>query len=342
MRRLQFFRSLPHAAALTIIKLLGCRGVDLGLFAGRSHLRPDVELRKPAKSGAALRRRLAEHGLVAADIFLQLHENFADYAVNHPDAVRRRLARQQFSNTLEYAAAAGSKHVTILPGVIFEIESRARSLARAADELAWRVEQAATAQLTVAVEPHVGSIVYTPERALELAALVPGLGFTLDYGHFTRVGISDSRIEPLIARATHFHARCARKRRLQCSLKENTIDFRRVLKALHRHRFKGWVALEYVWIDWQHCNDVDVLSETIQLRDHLIAAAKTRFSEGKIMKKNWSEQQALVTGGASGIGLTIAKKLCHLGVKVVICDLDAKKLESAREAAGKNARTLCR
>ena len=59
------------------------------------------------------------------------------------------------------------------------------------------------------------------------------------------------------------------------------------------------------------------------------------------MKKNWKEQQALVTGGASGIGLAIAKKLCDLGVKVVLCDLDSKKLESAREVAGKNAGTLC-
>jgi len=59
------------------------------------------------------------------------------------------------------------------------------------------------------------------------------------------------------------------------------------------------------------------------------------------MKKNWKEQQALVTGGASGIGLAIAKKLHHLGVEVVLCDLDLKKLEAARGAVGENARTLC-
>lgn len=59
------------------------------------------------------------------------------------------------------------------------------------------------------------------------------------------------------------------------------------------------------------------------------------------MKKNWNEQQALITGGASGIGLTIAKKLHTLGVKVVLCDLDSKKLEAAVKTVGKNARTLC-
>src|SRR5580704_9198180 len=106
-----------HDAALKIISLLGLRGVDIGLFAGRSHLRPEKELSKPEKNGATLGRRLERDGLVAADIFLQLHENFTHFAVNHPDAARRKFARQQFLRTLFYAAAAGSKHVTILPGV---------------------------------------------------------------------------------------------------------------------------------------------------------------------------------------------------------------------------------
>jgi NAD(P)-dependent dehydrogenase (short-subunit alcohol dehydrogenase family) len=59
------------------------------------------------------------------------------------------------------------------------------------------------------------------------------------------------------------------------------------------------------------------------------------------MKKNWNEQQAIITGGASGIGLAIAKKLHGLGVKVVLCDLDAKKLEAARQIIGEDGRTLC-
>ncbi|HWX18332.1 MAG TPA: TIM barrel protein [Candidatus Binatia bacterium] len=271
------FPLLPHDAALKVIALVGCPGADIGLFAGRSHLRPEAQLRHPSRSGAALCRRLAREGLVAADVFLQLHENFVDLAVNHPDGARRKFVRQQFLRTLDYAAAAGSKHITILPGVVFKTESRAESLARAAGELLWRVEHAAAMKLTVAIEPHLGSITDTPERALRLAALAPGLGFTLDYAHFTRAGIPDSRVEPLAARATHFHARCARKGRLQCSLKQNAIDFSRALKVLDKYRFNGWLALEYVWIDWEHCNEVDVLSETIQLGAHLAAAAKKIF-----------------------------------------------------------------
>jgi 3-oxoacyl-[acyl-carrier protein] reductase len=59
------------------------------------------------------------------------------------------------------------------------------------------------------------------------------------------------------------------------------------------------------------------------------------------MNKPWHEQQAIVTGGASGIGLAIAKKLRQLAVKVVICDVDTKKLETACASVGENCRTLC-
>jgi len=58
------------------------------------------------------------------------------------------------------------------------------------------------------------------------------------------------------------------------------------------------------------------------------------------MTKTWSEQQAIITGGASGIGLAIARKLRGLGVKVVLCDLDAKALASAQAVVGGNCRTM--
>ena len=194
--------------------------------------------------------------------------------MNHPDAKRRRFARDQFLRALDYANAAGSEHVTILPGVIFEKESRQDSVLRSATELAWRVGEAKAAKLQLAVEPHTGSLMDTPERALDLVKSAPGLGLTLDYAHFTRAGISDARIEPLAKFATRLHARAARRGRLQSSLKENTIDFRRQLAVLNKSRFAGWIALEYVWIDWEHCNQVDVISESILLRDRLVRLAE--------------------------------------------------------------------
>jgi 3-oxoacyl-[acyl-carrier protein] reductase len=59
------------------------------------------------------------------------------------------------------------------------------------------------------------------------------------------------------------------------------------------------------------------------------------------MTKTWNEQQALVTGAASGIGLAIARKLGGLGVRVVLCDFDAKALEAARTVLVGNCGTIC-
>ena len=41
---------------------------------------------------------------------------------------------------------------------------------------------------------------------------------------------------------------------------------------------------------------------------------------------------AFVTGAASGIGLGIAKALARAGVKVMLCDIEAVALETARAA----------
>jgi sugar phosphate isomerase/epimerase len=268
------FPLLDHDRAVAAIALLGLRGADIGLFEGHGHLKPSCELTKPARNGAALKRKLAAHGLETADIFFQIHAGFVEFAINHPRASQRVVARDKFLRVLDYASEAGSAHITILPGVTFGEGSLAASVSRSAEELAWRVAQAKAAKLQVAVEPHVGSLIDTPERALDLVKCVPGLGLTLDYAHFTHAGIPDSRIEPLTKFATHLHARAARPGRLQSPLKENKVDFPRALAALSKNKFAGWIALEYVWIDWEHCNEVDIISESILLRDQLVRVAE--------------------------------------------------------------------
>jgi sugar phosphate isomerase/epimerase len=174
-----------------------------------------------------------------------------------------------FLKTLDYATACGAKHVTTLPGVYFDSEKPADSWQRTCDELAWRVAQAEQHRIVFSVEAHVGSIVPDPKAALRLVQSVSGLTLTLDYTHFTRAGLPDRAAEPLIPHASHFHARGARKGRLQTSFQHNTIDYARVLRAMQKAAYQGYVGVEYVWVDWEHCNEVDNLSETIQLRDFL-------------------------------------------------------------------------
>jgi sugar phosphate isomerase/epimerase len=265
------FPLLPHDKSLDLIAVLGFEGVDIGLFEGRSHLWPSRVFAEPRKSAKELARKLRDRGLELADLFLQTAPDFVSIAPNHPDLLIRRQARDWFARTIEFAIECGGRHVSALPGVHFDGVPEPESYERCRDELAWRCETAKANGVTFSVEAHVGSIVPTPADAARLLQSVPGLTLTLDYTHFTRAGIPDQEVEPLIAHASHFHARGARAGRLQASFKDNIVDYGRILDVMQQVGYSGYLGVEYVWIDWEHCNEVDNVSETILMRDHLRA-----------------------------------------------------------------------
>jgi len=261
------FPLLPHERVLELISWLDLPGVDIGLFEGRSHLWPSKEFNNLQKSANALKDSLESLGLEPADVFLQMDPNLEPFAINHPDHERREHARDWFLKTLDYTDVLGGKHVTTPPGVHFEHESFESSRVRAVEELVWRVEESAKHDIIFGIEAHVGSIASTPEEVEVLIKEIPGLTLTLDYTHFTKVSIPDERVEPLTKYASHFHARGATEGRLQANFSDNIIDYKRVVEVLVQTGYKGWLGLEYVWIDWEDCNKSDNLSETILYRD---------------------------------------------------------------------------
>ena len=268
------FPLLPHDKVLQLIAMLEFEGVDIGLFENRSHLWPSREFAQLRSAAQRLKSQLDAHGLAAADIFLQMDPDFAPYAINHPEAARRQKARDWFIRTLEYAGQVGARHVTTLPGVEFDGAAPADAWQRAVDELHWRVEQAQRFNIVFGVEPHVGSIVPDPRRAAQLVDQVPGLTLTLDYTHFRRLGMADVEVEPLVALASHFHVRGARPGRLQTMFKDNTIDYARVVNVMRATGYIGWLGIEYIWLDWEGCNECDNISETILFRDHIRAQVR--------------------------------------------------------------------
>jgi len=265
------FPLLSHREVLKLIAMLGFEGIDIGLFEGRSHLQPSQVLGNLARSASELSSQVRDQGLEFADIFYQA-KSFQDVAANHPEPDERRQGRDLFLRMLEFTLRCNARHMTGLPGVDWPDEAHDTSLQRCAEELTWRVEQATHVGVVYSVEAHLGSVVPTPEATQQLVALSPGLTLTLDYTHFTYQGYSDDACELLMPHASHYHARAARQARLQAPLKDNVIDFPRVLRAMERAHYPGFVGVEYVWIDWEHCNEVDNLSETILLRDQLRAA----------------------------------------------------------------------
>ncbi len=270
------FPLLEHGNALKLISMLGFEGVDIGLFEGRSHLWPsrEREFADISNSAGELSRKLNDLGLTPADVFLQMEPDFIPFAANHPAAERRQKARDWFLRTLEYANCCGCGHVTSLPGVHFEEEPYEDSFARCIEELTLARRTGTTTESSISgVEAHVGSIVPTSRRKPKrFDKERPGTYFDfLDYTHFTRSGLADSDVEHLLQYASHFHARGACEGRLQTSFSKNTIDYTRVASILQSFDYKGWMGIEYVYIDWEYCNECDNLSETILFRDYLRA-----------------------------------------------------------------------
>jgi sugar phosphate isomerase/epimerase len=267
------FRLLrPHRAAIDLVAALGVEGIDVFLAGNRSIVRPE-DIRTDIPGAAArIARDVREVGLRVSDLFVVPWTDLQTMAPNHPSAEQRDSSRALFLDMLELARLIGAPGLTILPGIQWPGESRDDSFARASDELAWRAERAGREGLRFSVEPHVGSIVPTPESARLLAEAAPGLQVTLDYSHFVRQGLPEDEAETLIPFTRHVHVRGATPDRVQASVRESTIDFEQMLEALSDGGYDGYLALEYVWLQWEHCHECDNLAETILLRDRLLAA----------------------------------------------------------------------
>lgn len=261
------FPLLEHDDCIKLIGMLGVEGIDIGLFEERSKLQPSMVFGAPEKNGLILKAKAEDNGLAIADVFFQPAIDFCKFSINHPDVNVRKNSRECFKKTLAYALAAGSWHVTVLPGVYHRGEPYSDSLLRAAEELSWRLEQAKQAGVAFGIEAHIGSLAETPEKLLRLVELTPGLLLTLDYTHFMRQGIANGEIHPLIGYASHFHARGAAAGRLQTIMAENEIDYPAIVDVMKRTGYKGYIGLEYTWTEWENSNRTDNLSETILLRD---------------------------------------------------------------------------
>lgn len=261
------FPLLPHDLALDLIVGLDIHAVDISLMFGNAHLDVEGAIARPAAAAKDLTGRLSSRGLTIADINFTPGPDFRTRALNSPNAEVRRESVDWFRRAVEFVKCANATHMTILPGVHWEEETRESSFNRCAAELAERVEYATGAGITVSVEAHLGSVIPTPSEAKGLLETVSGLTLTLDYTHFVYQGFSDADCEALLPYASHFHGRGGARNRLQTSLKKSSIDYRRVLQKMKEVEYGGYFAIEYVWIDWEGCNETDNISETVLLRD---------------------------------------------------------------------------
>lgn len=261
------FPLLTLDKAIKVIQLLNFTGVDIGLFEGRGTINPSKELKNPIAAGKRLGNLIKESNLVLADIFYQGSEDFATSAINHPDSQVRKKSHENFKRLIDYVYSAKGRHLTLLPGVHWSNETFSASFYRSIEELNWYINAAKDADIAVSFEPHLGSHISTPEIVNKICKSLPLAPLTLDFGHFIYQGYTNDEILPLLQYASHFHGRCAAKQKLQASLSENEIDHKKVINKMRSIKYKGWIGIEYVWIDWEQCNKVDIISETIQLKN---------------------------------------------------------------------------
>ena len=260
------FPLLPRVKRFALLELLGFNHVNLGLFERSSDLQPTQLAANRKSFTRQLKSELRSTGLRLSDIFLQIGLEPSVSAANDPALLVRNRSRKIFLSALELCAAVDCAHLTGLPGVFHRSVAAGDDVALAIEEAVWRQHAASEAGVQYAVEPHIGSICFDVTSTRAFVESVPHLTLALDYGHFIASGTPSSEVHTLLPFASHIHARGAAPGRVQTSVAGNTIDFDGMIGGLHARRYRGFLVLEYVWTEWQQCNLVDNLSETILLR----------------------------------------------------------------------------
>lgn len=263
------FPLLPRPKRFALLELLGFHFVDLGLFERNTGMRPAQLAADRRGFTRQLKSELRRASLRVSDVFLQIGLEPAIAAANDPNPLVRTRNRKMFLLALELCSALECAHLTGLPGVRHSQVAEADDIALAQEVAAWRVHVAAGAGVKYAIEPHLGSICPDLDSTRAFVESVPGLTLTLDYGHFVTTGVPSSEIHALLPFASHIHARGGVPGRLQATLEENTIDFDGMVRHLRERKYRGSMAVEYVWTEWGQCNRADNVSETILLRRRL-------------------------------------------------------------------------
>jgi sugar phosphate isomerase/epimerase len=243
-----------------IARALGFDGLDVGHFYASGLDRAHV-LAEPEAAGEELR----EGGMPVSTYYHHFGDGIVDRNVALPEARAANLA--DFERLARFCRAAGIPALFVLPGMLTPGRTVGEAIAAAGETLRHGVEIVGQHGVTLTVEPHVRSIVESPEAVLELLAAAPGLKLALDPSHFICLGYPQDRLDPLLPHAAHVHLRQARPGRLQERSVHGMLNLDAFLSALVAGGYDGWVAPEPLHQDFIDSWNVDVVTEVIAMRD---------------------------------------------------------------------------
>ncbi len=260
--------SLRESVAL--YRTLGVTAVDLIAIPG-STLDSEKIIADPVQQA----QQINQLGVPVANLIFNYSPNFSERALNHKNAQVRRQNLEEFPAVVEFCRHCYVPSVTLLPGVLQQGWSREQSLTLSAEMLNELSRMAAGRGVQLTFEAHVGSQLESPSHTRKFLEANPNLRLTLDYSHFVFNGYSQEDIDRLALYAAHVHLRQGALKVLQARWDEGTIDFAGVISTLRTAGYQGYLGLEYEHDSWLDMDRVDVMTETIKMRDLVLPLIET-------------------------------------------------------------------
>jgi sugar phosphate isomerase/epimerase len=245
-----------------IWRSLGVHTIDLLAVPGAT-VDSAALIAKPESEAARIRAL----NTPVANLIFAFGSSFSDRALNHPDREVRIRNADAFDAVIEFCRLAAISSITLLPGIEQPGWSREHSVAVAAEVLNQFAASGQANGINVSFEPHVESLFESPAQTLDFLEANPQLKITLDYSHFVYNGYAQDEIDCLARFAAHVHLRQGAPRVLQARWNDGVIDFGKVVRTLRQAGFSGYYALEYEHDSWLDNDRVDVISESIKMRD---------------------------------------------------------------------------
>jgi inosose dehydratase len=212
--------AVPIDTAIAHLARLGFDGLELTVIPGYT---TELSALDAAERGR-IKRLLREHALALPAI-----AGHSSLLESDADAHARQLARLKGAVDLAVDLATDDVPVveTTPGGRSEQWEQHKHLLAERSAELA---AYARSRGVTIAMEPHVGAIVDTPAKVLELLELVgsPALRVNFDISHFDVLGIpAEEAVAALAPHAAHTHVKDQRGRCRDADLRHARARVRR-------------------------------------------------------------------------------------------------------------------
>ena len=248
-----------------IYRALGVNAMDLIAMPGAA-LEADDIARDPLVHAARARNLDMELG----NLITIFGAGFENRALNSTNARVREKNLEIYKGLLEYCAAAHIYSIMVLPGVLQKGISREEALDISIAEIRTMNALAEEAGVLMAYEPHVESILESPQEILDYVKRVPDIKLVLDPAHCVSLGYKQSEINVLAPYAGHVHLRQAASGKIQARWSEGEINFPSVMQLLTEAGYEGYITLEYEHEEFWDMDKCDVMTETIKMRNAVL------------------------------------------------------------------------